>query len=202
MTTIRNRIVLKVVACLVLLVGCQRATSPGGDSPITTQRLAGSRLTDIRDELSWTFRDTGVVIENNGQPLPSDLIRELLGSQSAPKRIEATWRFDEKVNILRLSNVKADGENISTELPLSPRLLDELRGCWKQYKPASLLFPGNSADKTYADTSIQKAIKASALAANINKNVTPHTLRHSYATGLPMTGCAGDYFPAAVEIGC
>jgi len=119
LTTIDIRIVLNIVACLALLIGCQRAPSPGGDSPVTTQRLAGGRLTDIRDELSWTFRDTGVVIENNGQPLPSDLIRELLGDQSAPKRIEATWRFDEKVNMLHLSNAKADGENITTELSIS-----------------------------------------------------------------------------------
>jgi len=73
-------------------------------------------------------------------------------------------------------------------VPLSPRLLSELRDYWKRYKPTSLLFPGNSADKTYADTSIQKAIKKSAGLAKIHKNVTPHTLRHSYATGLLEAG--------------
>ena len=74
------------------------------------------------------------------------------------------------------------------QVPLSPRLLQELRDYWKQYKPASLLFPGNSVDKTYADTTIQKAIKASAMAAGIKKDITPHTLRHSYATGLLEAG--------------
>jgi site-specific recombinase XerD len=74
--------------------------------------------------------------------------------------------------------------NKQRQVPLSPRLLSELRSYWKQYKPTSLLFPGKTEDSPYADTSIQKAIKASALAANIKKNVSPHTLRHSYATGL------------------
>lgn len=74
------------------------------------------------------------------------------------------------------------------QVPLSPRLLSELREYWKRYKPTSLLFPGNSADKTYCDTSIQLAIKASAKAANISKKISPHTLRHSYATGLLEAG--------------
>jgi len=74
------------------------------------------------------------------------------------------------------------------QVPLSPRLLVELREYWKQFKPTSLLFPGKSPDKTYCDTTIQQVIKASAKLANINKNVTPHTLRHSYATGLLEAG--------------
>jgi site-specific recombinase XerD len=78
--------------------------------------------------------------------------------------------------------------NKQRQVPLSPRLLSELRSYWKQYKPTSLLFPGKTEDSPYADTSIQKAIKASALAANIQKNISPHSLRHSYATGLLEAG--------------
>lgn len=103
-------------------------------------------------------------------------------SEAANLRIED---IDSQRMQIRITNGKGAKQR---QVPLSPRLLDELRGYWKQYRPTSLLFPGNSADKTYADTSIQKAIKASALAANINKNVTPHTLRHSYATGLLEAG--------------
>ena len=84
--------------------------------------------------------------------------------------------IDSKRMQIRITNGKGAKQR---QVPLSPRLLDELRNYWKQYKPQSLLFQGNSADKTYADTTIQKAIKASALAANINKNVTPHTLRQA-----------------------
>jgi site-specific recombinase XerD len=73
-------------------------------------------------------------------------------------------------------------------VPLSPRLLQELRTYWIKYRPSQYLFPGKSPDRPYADTSIQKAIKQSARTAGIKKRVHPHVLRHSYATGLLEAG--------------
>ena len=73
-------------------------------------------------------------------------------------------------------------------VPLSPRLLRELRAYWKVYRPTEYLFAGKTEDRPYAPTSIQKAIKRSAQQAGIKKNVHPHVLRHSYATGLLEAG--------------
>ena len=74
-------------------------------------------------------------------------------------------------------------------VPLSLRLLEQLRAYWIKYRPAgSLLFPGKTPEKPYADTSIRKAMKAAAINAGIQKRVYPHVLRHSYATGLLEAG--------------
>ncbi len=73
-------------------------------------------------------------------------------------------------------------------VPLSPRLLKELREYWKQYRPVTYLFPGRTRDVPLAPTTIQKVIKASTARAGIERNITPHTLRHSFATHLLEAG--------------
>lgn len=73
-------------------------------------------------------------------------------------------------------------------VPLSPRLLEELRRYWKQLRPSHYLFPGKTPDVPLSGATVQKACKLAAAQARINKRVTPHTLRHSYATGLLEAG--------------
>ena len=73
-------------------------------------------------------------------------------------------------------------------VPLSPRLLSELRIYWKKYRPSDFLFPGKSVNKIYAGTTIQKAMKDAAKKVGIHRRVYPHVLRHSYATGLLEAG--------------
>ena len=85
-------------------------------------------------------------------------------------------------------NIQSGKGRKQRQVPLSPRLLKALRGYWKVYRTTSLLFPGKHPNKPYSGSSIQKAIKVSAKKAGITKAVTPHTLRHSYATGLLEAG--------------
>ena len=86
---------------------------------------------------------------------------------------------------IHITNGKGRKERL---VPISPRLLQELREYWKHDRPSNFLFPGKTPDVPLSSATIQKACKLAAALARISKLVTPHTLRHSYATGLLEAG--------------
>jgi integrase/recombinase XerD len=69
---------------------------------------------------------------------------------------------------------------------LSRRLLTALRAYWREERPADLLFPGGAGPLT--PTSVRRAIHRASEAADLRKNVTPHVLRHTFATHLLEMG--------------
>lgn len=67
-------------------------------------------------------------------------------------------------------------------VPLSPKLLEELRGYWRQYRPQPWLFPGQQPGTHRSVASVQRLVHRVACRAGLTKPLTVHTLRHSYAT--------------------
>jgi integrase len=69
---------------------------------------------------------------------------------------------------------------------LSEKLLDTLREYWRWMKPKSYLFPGTvnnwRADVPITTKIVWNAVNEARIKAGIQKRVSPHTLRHSFAT--------------------
>jgi site-specific recombinase XerD len=67
---------------------------------------------------------------------------------------------------------------------LSPHLLNLLRAWWKAARPQGWLFPGRDPAQPMTTRQLNRACHAAAHMADIGKNVSLHTLRHSFATHL------------------
>ncbi len=70
---------------------------------------------------------------------------------------------------------------------LSEKLLPLLRDYYKKYRPKEYLFEGEGGGP-YSARSMQAVVKQAILRAKIKKNVSVHTLRHSFATHLLENG--------------
>src|SRR5271156_5889610 len=71
---------------------------------------------------------------------------------------------------------------------LSPVLLALLRDWYRIARPEGWLFPGQDPGSPMSTRPLTRACHAAAQAAEITKRVTPHTLRHSFATPLLEQG--------------
>lgn len=80
-----------------------------------------------------------------------------------------------------LIKIRRSKGNKDRYIGLSKYMLDLLRTYYKRYRPKEWVIEGQSGGQ-YSAESVLKVIKTSAKKAGIHQNVTPHMLRHSFAT--------------------
>jgi integrase/recombinase XerD len=89
--------------------------------------------------------------------------------------------IDSKRMLLKIEQGKGRKDRFAM---LSPQLLELLRDWWRIARPRVWLFPGQNPVNHLTTRQLNRAVHAAARMAEITKRVTPHTLRHSFATHL------------------
>ena len=92
--------------------------------------------------------------------------------------------IDSNRMLIRVESAKGNKDRMTL---LSKTILEDLRGYFKEFKPTTWLFEGSKRGR-YSGSSVVKIIKRACQKAGIKRNVTPHILRHSFATHLLESG--------------
>jgi site-specific recombinase XerD len=157
---------------------------------------------DFREELPYpkdhrrlptvlSLEEVARLIDAAGNLMQRALLMTLYGT--GMRRTEVSMLkvrdVDSQRMMIRVERGKGGG---GRDLPLSPALLATLREYWRWKKPRTYLFPSSMAqggqERPISDKTVWYACKEAALHARIAKHVTPHTLRHSWATQLLEAG--------------
>ena len=85
-------------------------------------------------------------------------------------------------NLLFIRQSKGKKDRV---VPISNKLIDLLRDYYKAYKPKNWLFEGQQSGERYSERSIQLVLNHAVTKVKIDKPISLHWLRHSYAT-LPI----------------
>jgi integrase/recombinase XerD len=135
--------------------------------------------------------------------LARDEIRELLAcTPQRPQRMVLTTIYATGMRIseavaLQVADVDSREMTILVRrgkgnkqrlVPLSPRLLDELRAWWLTHRNPCWMFPGKQPNQSISIPTVQEACLAAAKRAALKPGVNCRALRHTFATELLEAG--------------
>jgi len=93
--------------------------------------------------------------------------------------------IDSQRMVIRVDQGKGNKDRF---VMLSPRLLEELRAYWKSARPQTWLFPGYIPGQPITREAVEQACQKAHRTCGITKPITPHSLRHAFATHLLESG--------------
>ncbi len=179
----------------------------------TSRITINATITGLRFFFEVTVGDKDVVNKLNTVPVPRKL-PVVLSREEVGRLLEATSSLKYKaafsvaygaglhigeVAILKISDIDGERKTLHVEqgkgrkdryAMLSPVLLDILRRWWREGHAKGLLldggwlFPGQNPINPLSTRQLSRAIRGAAASAEIDKRVSMHLLRHSFATHL------------------
>jgi site-specific recombinase XerD len=141
------------------------------------------------------------------RPLPvvlsgDEVVRFLEAVSSLKSRVALTTAYGAGLRVSEVVGVKV--QNIDSQrmviriehgkggkdryVMLSRQLLVILRAYWRLARPKSWLFPGRGEDKPIEPNVLHAACRSAVAAAGLDKRVSVHVLRHSFATHMLENG--------------
>jgi site-specific recombinase XerD len=183
---------------------------------VKKKKAAPSSYNQVRCALIFFYRVTlgrelalaRIVCQRSTKKLPTVLslaeVVELLAAARNPRdRVMLMTMYAAGLRVSEVINLEArdiDSKRMTIHVRsgkgqkdrmvmLSEKLLPVLREYWQKYRPTGkLFFPGKNRQRQMNPKDVQRACHVIARRAGITKNVTPHTLRHSFATHLFEAG--------------
>jgi integrase/recombinase XerD len=131
--------------------------------------------------------------------LSRDEVRRLLaGARRIKTRALLTTTYATGARVSELVGLKVtdiDGQRMTIRIQqgkgqkdryvmLSEKLLAILREYWREHRPTDWLFPGGDPSTPLTRRVVRTNCRAAARRIGLTKPVTPHTLRHAFATHL------------------
>ncbi len=169
-------------------------------------------ISSLKYFFSKVYPNKALDVKNIDRPRTRHTLPRILSQKEVLRMIEVTenvkhrnilyaiyssgLRLSELIN-LKIEDINYDRRQIiiregkgkkDRAVMLSKHLAEVLRTYFHKYKPVTYLFESYQGGKQYSTTSIRKVVKAAAKKAQVTQKVTPHVLRHCFATHLHDRG--------------